>query len=944
MKRKLLLAALSVVSALGFNAKAQTDVTDTYLTNADFSQGTVASTDIYGYGKDGNPYGLQPVEGWSTHVLSGDNSNATYPNSGMGGAIFQYGSSYMLRGKEKTAPATNPNGDASGNCLGFFAVWGCGGYYYQDVTLQAGSYTITIPVYNAIGTQSNTSYIGFIPDEGDSYTVATNPGVEKWTEQKVSFVLTKDTKGKIALGYQSAGGGSDANGHLFFDGVTLTYKSFSDFEEPALDKRTDIGGVTVDLNDFNVGTEDYTLEVQGTVGEEINIAAENITYTPTVNGLVRFVKHDGLVYAYEGAEYMGLVLSEKAAYTYANSLTTDDPETNNLLQNPSFETLGSLKSGSKYNIGEPWKWRLVNVGDIRIDYNTGKAKHGVSVLVWRGSGNDSYFSQEVASIKPYKGYKVYVSQVDGGNANADFIVGLGNAAGGYANSSKNERFGTNQNKIHEIELVNNSVSGGYFTFRNTSNNTASSGSDPVAQIDWIGMVPSDAFAITGATSAVVLYGAAYAPAAVDDAKVALLAKIEEAKAVDVTTNVGTGAFQIPESAVTTLTEAIASAQGVYDSSSDIEEVEGATATLNSAIEEYKNVELNAPVADKKYKMINVTSADFNFTGNAVIYRYNASAEGKYDLSYDTKESINYAQGFTFTPTAERNVYTLSFESENGETLYICTGAEYTAGRNDRIRVTTNPESTNILTVEIIATSKEGVWNLKNIKGNALIGSNGKDDAGFYTSNARADFKLVEAEKATVSGSLAAGKYATRIFPFIPELPEGVKAYTFGGVEEGNVITLNTVDNPTANVPYILENTSSNEVDITLSGYGLAKQDVYTADGLIGSFAESTVVPAGNYVLQTLDNGQKFYRVGEVVEETDKVKMPAYRAYLTIDNPAGVKAFSFGGETTGINGVETLTDGAVESIYTINGTRVNSLQKGLNIVKMSNGKTQKVLVK
>ena len=40
MKRKLLLAALFVVSALGFNAKAQTDVTNTYLTNAGFELGT----------------------------------------------------------------------------------------------------------------------------------------------------------------------------------------------------------------------------------------------------------------------------------------------------------------------------------------------------------------------------------------------------------------------------------------------------------------------------------------------------------------------------------------------------------------------------------------------------------------------------------------------------------------------------------------------------------------------------------------------------------------------------------------------------------------------------------------------------------------------------------------------------------------------------------------
>jgi hypothetical protein len=117
--------------------------------------------------------------------------------------------------------------------------------------------------------------------------------------------------------------------------------------------------------------------------------------------------------------------------------------------------------------------------------------------------------------------------------------------------------------------------------------------------------------------------------------------------------------------------------------------------------------------------------------------------------------------------------------------------------------------------------------------------------------------------------------------------------------------------------------------------------LYEVNNLTGTYlAGETTVPANSYVLQTEDGVQQFRTV---VTETG-ITMP-YRAYLTVPaESAGVKAFSFGGETTGINGVETLTDGAVESIYTINGTRVNSLQKGLNIVKMSNGKTLKVLVK
>ena len=108
------------VGAVGM--RAQTDVTSTYLTNADFSQTTASTAEkVYGYGKDGTPYGLQTVDGWTSVVLSGDDTNATYPNSGMAGVVVSYGSSTLLQGGGKAAPATDPDGN-SGNCLGYFAV------------------------------------------------------------------------------------------------------------------------------------------------------------------------------------------------------------------------------------------------------------------------------------------------------------------------------------------------------------------------------------------------------------------------------------------------------------------------------------------------------------------------------------------------------------------------------------------------------------------------------------------------------------------------------------------------------------------------------------------------------------------------------------------------------------------------------------------------------
>ncbi|MDY3620819.1 MAG: hypothetical protein SO104_06720 [Prevotella sp.] len=45
---------------------------------------------------------------------------------------------------------------------------------------------------------------------------------------------------------------------------------------------------------------------------------------------------------------------------------------------------------------------------------------------------------------------------------------------------------------------------------------------------------------------------------------------------------------------------------------------------------------------------------------------------------------------------------------------------------------------------------------------------------------------------------------------------------------------------------------------------------------------------------------------------------------------------------GINSVNTADNSTITEIYTLGGARVNSLQKGINIVRLANGKTVKVI--
>lgn len=535
-KLKLFMAALALTGWGNF-VLAQTDVTSTYIQNADFSKGTPVSSNVYGYAHDAlgvsetTPYGLQDVTDWTampTGVTDGDAPAQGIENVAAMGAIFEYGSEYKMQGNGTTPPSTGPDGGA-GTCLGIAGVWGAKAQYYQDVTLPAGKYVFTVTYYSKSGTQNNTSLFGFIEDGGASHVVACNPATGEWKTASVTFTLIENTSGKISVGYKSTGNGSGANPHLYVDNIKLTK---DDITAPTLPLRADFGGSSVDLNDFVVGNGDYTLEVQGTVGTPIVIAADNINYTPTTSGEVRFVKYDGVIYVYEDGFYITTAKSSKATASFTDitgaNVTTSE---SNLLANPSFETLGSSVGSNIYNIGTPWTSNVTMMDKgIRVGTNS-NATNGNYVLVWRGSGNNNYITQPLTTLKPLHQYQVKMQQVASGNANANFNVGIGSAEGEYTLSSTTVRLGTSNDGIKAItfDAPSNIVEGGtyYFTFRNTSNNTASKGNDPVTQIDWISLVCQNALVITGATSAVYLDGTAYAPTSAKEAYETLLSEAEE---------------------------------------------------------------------------------------------------------------------------------------------------------------------------------------------------------------------------------------------------------------------------------------------------------------------------------------------------------------------------------------------------------------------------------
>ena len=419
-----------------------------------------------------------------------------------------------------------------------------------------------------------------------------------------------------------------------------------------------------------------------------------------------------------------------------------------------------------------------------------------------------------------------------------------------------------------------------------------------------------------------------------EAKADLLSTINDANTLyNSGANVGSGVFQIPTAAGTTFSNAIATAQGVYDNaSSTYEEVLSANSTLQTAITTYEGVTLNAPTVGTRYKL---TLAD-----RGTLTYQTASTEGGYGMPF--KAAGDYmAQTFTFTQVSG-NTYTMSFEDFDGNTRYICTRAQYGSGGTGTYGIRSfvaGEGGKTALHITIQATSTANVFNMLNTEcDNKKLGSNGGD---FYTDNAYTSWSIAEATQAEVTVSCKAGKYGTVIFPFTPDVSEGFVGITFYSCEDINTTTNNvlieSVDEPQANTPYIIKNANGSNFSTILTGWGTSATTEHTAGLLTGIYTDDNIPmsDASNsyYVLQTKDDVQAFYKV----EDADFPGTP-YKCYLTIPAATPVKAFLFPENPTAINAIETAENENTE-IYNLAGQRLSKAQKGVNIV---NGK--KVLVK
>ena len=404
--------------------------------------------------------------------------------------------------------------------------------------------------------------------------------------------------------------------------------------------------------------------------------------------------------------------------------------------------------------------------------------------------------------------------------------------------------------------------------------------------------------------------------------------VEYATAAIPTANIGTGAFQYSQ-------DAIDAANALVQGTATVEDVEAAYNAVTT---------INKPADNQVFNIImgtltwtNNNNATMLATeGKAATYlARDRTDHGLYNIKYSVEPNVNCAQAFKFTPVEGTvNGYKLSQIDADGDQRYVCTVTGGGYGNNNTSGIRTTTDASKALTVVVIPTETEGVYNLRNTEANALLGA---QDAGFFTYTGRNNNLIIrETTKPSITINTTAAGWGTTILPFaVASLPEGVKVYAISE-SNGNALTLEERNAIEANKPYVIEGVWNE----TLTGDAKGTALTYTEGLLTGTYSKIPA-PNGSYILQKQGDKVGFFKVDTSVVQPN---VPANRAYLT-EEASSVRGFLLDESTVvdGINAVKALTEGEA-LIYDMNGVQQPRLKKGMNIIRTKDGRTQKVMVK
>lgn len=203
-------------------------------------------------------------------------------------------------------------------------------------------------------------------------------------------------------------------------------------------------------------------------------------------------------------------------------------------------------------------------------------------------------------------------------------------------------------------------------------------------------------------------------------------------------------------------------------------------------------------------------------------------------------------------------------------------------------------------------------------------------------------------KVTVNRTIKPNTWSTFVVPF--DIPAGsltgweVKELT-GSTLNGEHITLtfsDAADGIKAGVPYMVRNTAMTEnlTAITMENAIVNTTLIPTETDHVTFTGVYTngYVPEGTFFI----SGNKFYRAADASNT-----MKGFRGYTKVKDSVGATAYSLSYRTDGATDItDATTDdtATIVAIYNANGMRLDDMQPGINILRMSNGETIKVIIK
>ncbi|MCR4613486.1 MAG: hypothetical protein K5778_05745 [Bacteroidaceae bacterium] len=205
-------------------------------------------------------------------------------------------------------------------------------------------------------------------------------------------------------------------------------------------------------------------------------------------------------------------------------------------------------------------------------------------------------------------------------------------------------------------------------------------------------------------------------------------------------------------------------------------------------------------------------------------------------------------------------------------------------------------------------------------------------------------------------TIGTAEYATTAIRYNTDIPAGVEVYYVDQVKDG------TVRNSIHLAKYTGTEIKAGE-GVILYKSGLTANTPFrfyrtneTVEPIAGNMLQGAVnrievaqKQTGTYYVLSKKSVDGEPTVG-FFKLSDTTAVPAHRAYLLIPEGSSVKAyvFSFNEEEdvtpTAVQQIETDAEATVTGIYSLNGARQQTLQRGMNIVRMSDGSVKKILVK